>query len=106
MSADNWAMCPRCKANREDAAGLAHETAIKSYGKVSVTEFDELRDEADRLSELINNPPGAGQGRTFREDWEICGAEDGEVFVSYRGACQTCGLSLKFEHVHPLGVSQ
>jgi hypothetical protein len=100
----NWAMCPRCKTTREDAAAEAHRNAIAAYGIVSVTKFDALRDEADRLSELIDNPPGAGQGRTFREDWEITGAEDGEVFVGYCGACTDCGLTLKFEHTHPLDI--
>jgi hypothetical protein len=35
-------------------------------------------------------------GDTFREDYEIYGAEDGTVTVTYSGSCQSCGLSLSF----------
>lgn len=40
--------------------------------------------------------------RTFREDYEIYGAETGTVTVSYRGECQRCNLLLEFETTHPI----
>lgn len=39
---------------------------------------------------------------TFREDYEIYGAEDGTVMVSYGGSCTTCHLTLDFKHEHNL----
>jgi len=97
MSADNWADCPRCDKNRD---GLITETEVKvseSYGKVSVEEFDEMRAQLDRLRKGVLDP-------TFREDYEIYGAEHGCVMVKYSGRCAECGLSLSFEHEYPLDV--
>jgi len=99
VSADNRAKCPRC-AKRTEAALLKRELAVaESYGTVSIEDFDRARaDLADERS--------AAQGAlpTFREDYEIYGAEDGIVHVDYSGSCQECGLSLSFTHEHPLGV--
>ena len=97
MSADNWAQCPRCTANRQTAVGDLLVKAEQGYGVLPVTEFDELRQSAADLE-------GESMESTFREDYEISGAETGEVAVSYNGSCARCGLSLKFEHFHPLDV--
>lgn len=98
MSADNWAKCPRCKANRIKAADAAQAAALAAYGKVDVAEFDRLRAHADELSANVETGT-----ETFREDYEIYGAEEGVVLVGYSGRCTVCGLSLSFEHSHPLG---
>jgi hypothetical protein len=46
-------------------------------------------------------------GETFREDYEIYGAETGTVKVYYGGSCENCGLTLNFEHEHEIpGVSE
>ena len=60
MSADNWAICPRC---------------------------------------LKRAPEGADKWeyQTFREDYEIWGAEEGFIEVNYSGTCRACGLHLDFE---------
>jgi hypothetical protein len=46
-------------------------------------------------------------GDTFREYYEIFGAETGTVGVSYSGRCDECGLRLDFEHAHEIpGVAE
>lgn len=97
MSADNWAKCPRCKANRIKAADVAQDAARAAYGKVDVAEFERLRAHADGLSANVETGTD-----TFRESYEVYGAEQGEVVVGYAGRCTVCGLALTFEHRHPL----
>ena len=98
MSADNWAQCPRCAANRQAAVRDLVAKVAQAYGVLPVTEFDRLRESAVDLECESLEP-------TFREDYEINGAETGEVVVSYRGSCARCGLSLKFRDTHPLDVT-
>ena len=95
MSADNWAQCPRCADRRLIAIRDLLAKAEQSYGNVPVTEFDQMRKAAADLECEPIEP-------TFREDYEIFGAEVGEVVVSYSGSCTRCGLALKFDHFHPL----
>ena len=89
MSADNWAVCPRCvaRAKKAEARALAEVTA--SYGKIPVAEFDTAR--------AAIKPVRDKDYETFREDYEIYGASDGEVTVDYSGHCSTCGLNLNFK---------
>jgi len=89
MSADNWAECPRCRG-----AEVAAKAALdSSYGVVTREEWEELQERYEATQGIRDN--------TFREDYGIYGAEDGEITVSYRGECTECGLKLKFTDVHP-----
>lgn len=36
--------------------------------------------------------------RTFREDYEIYGADKGTVLALYKGRCTTCGLNTSFQY--------
>lgn len=93
MSADNWAVCPRCKfrhaAKYRDASSLADA----SYGKVSRDEWAALEDAANALSSDLTE-------QTLREDYEIYGAGEGTVRVRYRGLCGECGLAVAIDHSH------
>lgn len=96
MSADNWAICPRCikQARAEHDAAVAR--VMESYGQIPVEDFD-----AARAALKDVNPEDY---QTFREDYEFYGAEEGHVVASYHGACGKCGLSLEFKHeedLHP-----
>jgi hypothetical protein len=97
MSADNWAQCPRCTTNARAALEQREMKVHEAYGTVSVEEFDRLR-------WSMQEEHGAFEKReaTFREDYEIYGAEDGVVTVRYSGACTECGLTLKFKDEHPI----
>lgn len=61
MSADNWALCPKCRQKAIAETEQLRATAAEAYGKVPVEEFDNLRAKADL---------GVTIERTFREDWE------------------------------------
>lgn len=90
MSASNWAVCPRCmeKARAEKAELRAQVEA--GYGVLPIDEFDALR---ARLAEPIDDEVLS----TFREDYEIYGANTGTVKVSYSGSCEVCGANLDFQ---------
>lgn len=91
MSADNWAICPRCASKHEEHVKVLIAALDEAYGKVPVEEFDRLRSECDAEARKELE-------QTFREDYEIWGAEDGELNVSYSGGCRECGLGHKFKH--------
>ena len=101
MSADNWDRCPRCV--QTDATDLAEREAAvaAAYGSVSVDEFDRMRDELGRRRAEHDD---YASFRTFREDYEIYGAEEGVVTVVYSGACRVCELALKFRHEHRIDM--
>ena len=97
MSADNWAHCPCCTSVAL-AEFEAREAAVQaSYGVVPVDEFDAARKRlADDKAAFERREP------TFREDYEISGAEEGVISVSYSGRCRKCGLNLSFADEHPI----
>lgn len=104
MSADNWAICPRCKARRRREADEAHARVLAQYGKIDFVDFDRLRERAAKAEEAATS--SSDRYRTFREDYEITGAESGVVTVSYSGRCNTCSLAWTFGSEHPLPVSE
>lgn len=74
MSASNWAPCPACVAKERakiELAGLPPDDCVDPY------KFE-----------------------TFREDYEIYGAEDGTIVVDYSGWCQVCHIGLDFNTHH------
>lgn len=89
MSADNWAHCPRCVGQAREAHDAAVATVIASYGQIPVEEFDAKR---AALADFDPEP-----FKTFREDYEFYGAEDGEIVADYSGHCSKCGLGLDFQ---------
>ncbi len=95
MSANNWAQCPRCTRRGEADLNEREAKVWGSYGKIPMGEFDAARNAAQ-----TDRAEFANRDRTFREDYEIYGAETGEVTVAYSGSCQECGLSLTFQHDH------
>lgn len=99
MSADNWAKCPRCvKEAKVVLQNLSQQISV-SYGVVSVEEFDQMRDSLVKKLEALKE---GDNYRTFREDYEFYGAEDGAITVSYKGNCAKCGLKLEFVEEHPI----
>lgn len=89
MSADNWAICPKCYAAKEAAREQAILSAGKSYGKVAPSEYVEAASEAQKACE---------HEQTFREDYEIGMGKDGEFSVGYSGQCSACRFAYKFNH--------
>jgi hypothetical protein len=97
VSADNWAQCPRCTAAGLKALEARNAAVHAGYGTVPVDEFDEARRQhAAAVAKFEQRQP------TFREDYEIDGAEDGVITVRYRGGCRECGLGLSFTDERPI----
>lgn len=108
MSADNWAICPLCvqraTVERQDACDKADAVMRDAYGSRDYEEFQELQEDAaikrDDLREFLSSDKE--RFRTFREDYEIYGADEGLVEVSYSGKCGTCGAGAKFHLERPV----
>lgn len=91
MSADNWAVCPKCAKRRAaDLQAMRDEVAAK-YGQVPVELFDAMR---ARLAAAESAAPA----QTLREDYEFYGAEDGVVIADYSCSCDKCGLKGEFKY--------
>lgn len=96
MSASNWAQCPRCTRRREREIEERAAKVRASYGIATPAEYERA------VRNLRNIDPKPTAGDTFREDYEIYGAEDGTVKVDYAGSCRACGLKLAFKHTHAI----
>lgn len=95
MSADNWTICPECKAKEDQRQADAHKKAAESYGKVSVDKFDSLRKAA--LPLVVED--------TLREDYELGVGKDGQFYVSYRCSCEKCDFEHVFKHTEKLKIA-
>lgn len=91
MSADNWAICPKCLSNHEEAVSKRQKDVEAAYGKVSSQEYLKLLKDAEDKKKPKNLD-------TLREDFGIGITEKGEFFVSYRGGCDRCGLEFSYSH--------
>lgn len=87
MSADNWGICPRCKATNDSEHEKLIEQLRDGYGKISEAEYIALRKRVSDKPKLVE---------TLREDYEIFTDEDGKFTVDYGCSCSKCG----FSHAH------
>lgn len=87
MSANNWAVCPRCTAEQSRDRKQRIEKARASYGRVTPEEYDKLKREAEEPFVLTQN---------LREDYELGVDEDGNFSVNYRCHCQQCRFSFSY----------
>jgi hypothetical protein len=108
MGADNWALCPRCAKQRLDTAreilSAAEKARDEAYGKVDQQEFirlDRAVTDAEAAKQALLDDHDRTEFRTLRENYEV-GVFDSELFISYSGGCQTCGLAVKFQHEEPV----
>jgi hypothetical protein len=92
MSADNWAVCPRCKQDAIRAREDKQLAADKAYGTAPPEEYL-------AMLKAIDGPLVFAE--TFRENYEQ-GVRDGIYYVGYHGKCSECGLTHKFKHEQPL----
>jgi hypothetical protein len=97
MSADNWAVCPKCLAAARAKRAAAAELAESAYGVKPVEEFDRLR-------ALANVPIIEEDLRTLREDYDvgIWGSDTdpatADFNVGYSAHCDTCGFAFHYKH--------
>lgn len=96
MSADNWGICPRCKARAIKAREAKQLAAGAAYGKVP---------SADYLKMLADVEVPLEHEETLREDYDVRTGEDGEFCVSYGCSCEECGFKHSFKHAELLPVN-
>jgi hypothetical protein len=77
VSADNWAVCPRCSTERSAALVAERARVAAAYGTVPVEEFDAMR--------------AALTEREFTDPEQ-----------TYSGKCRACGLEFKHNSEHPV----
>lgn len=88
MSADNWAICPKCeKMNNKKRQSLASQIK-ESYGQLSENEDLEM-------VEKFKTPTMLEE--TLREDYKI-GIWNNEFCTSYFASCDKCGFEHSFNH--------
>ena len=83
MSADNWAICPRCHEKYVRMLEESGEAVGENYGKILPEEYIRLLAENDRLQ-------SQEEPRTLREDYGQGINEDGWYFLNYSGECYAC----------------
>lgn len=89
MSADNWAVCPKCKAEHERSKAEFAERVEESYGKVPAAKWEEMKLQLAEFDKPLE--------ATFREDYEQGVDEDGEYSCSYHGGCRVCNCEHLFK---------
>jgi len=90
MSADNWAVCPKCKIRIDKERDELIQKVSSAYDKIPAEEYLRLK---SQLNDYVEYP------RELREDYEQGIDEDGEYGVNYRGRCchQECGFVFKYD---------
>jgi len=106
MSADNYSICPRCTSRRRALLKATEVELQQAYGHVDQDEYQELQAKLAELHRQVDETEQDkwseyGDFNTLREDYEIYGADEGAVTVSYSGHCSVCGLGLDFKHEFP-----
>lgn len=94
MSADSYALCPRCSEAWHADVELKQQRVEQAYGNVPADEYMQLLREADAVKPL---------DYTLAE-YVIIGVEGiaGAFVVAYRCACDKCGYEFKYKHEEKL----
>lgn len=96
MSADNWAICPQCKATNAAILERQEQGLASEYGKIPAQDWLERRKALDAARSLSNTDP------TLREDYGFHMSEDGEFTAVYYASCRECGFKHTFKHKQQL----
>ena len=95
MSADNWAICPKCKKFELQHKKQLKKDAKKLYGKISSKDYLQLFKEIpDKIACL----------ETLRENYEMGVDIHGEFYISYDCFCDKCGFTHSFSHKKRLSL--
>ena len=100
MSADNWAICPRCLARTKMERMKRKQDLVDDYGKVPEEEYV-----VRRLAEVTADSRCTDSPRcTLREDYSIDIDSKGKFTISYSCACSACQFSHRFQHSQQLEI--
>lgn len=91
MSADNWAICPKCKKDKNNKIVSLRKEVEEKYGKLPLDEWESLKIANEKKMELELE-------YTLREDYQIGVNEEGEFAVDYSASCNVCDFRFFFEH--------
>ena len=96
MSADNWAICPRCNVDLQIKT-IAFEQLVKEqYGKIPIEEWEKMK-KGSKKEELQT---------TLREDYEMWMSDYGIFHVRYNASCEKCNYEFAFNHEQQTEVLQ
>ena len=90
MSADNWAVCPKCNKQQAEARQKREDEIKAMYGAVPAEKWLEAKKQFEATEER--------EEYTLREDYEIGITPDGEFYAIYSGGCRECSFSFEFKH--------
>lgn len=89
MSADNWAVCPKCRQQKLEEQEELKVQARNSYGTVSIEEFENLLAKS-RDENFIKTKT------TLREDYEIGIDEYGHFDIKFTASCSVCKFKYNY----------
>ncbi len=95
MSADNWGLCPQCKANSVADKIKSDAELAASYGSIPADKWLAMKEKAENPAELEE---------TLREDYEFYIDEVGGFSATYSCSCEACGFEYEFKHEEQLKV--
>lgn len=92
--------CPRCSKNHREKVEKKREEVRKAYGQVSMEVWEKMRLELEKMRLGFDELQNEMTGRSFRQESDFYGPEDGVITLKYYGRCQDCGLTVRFDHTH------
>lgn len=96
MSADNWAVCPKCLAKAK-ANQISAEEVHAAYGAVPLEEWENLR---LRQDEEVDEE----EFRTLREDYEYWIDREPMFHSEYGAECTVCDFEHHFSYVERVAL--
>jgi len=99
MSADGYAVCPRCLAAAEKKLAEQAEILANGYGTVSVDEYNEA---VKAVNEGLGPEFEEGEYTgTMREDYEFY-VRGNTLHVDYGAQCRVCNLTFNLNQEHTI----
>lgn len=99
MSADNWAVCPKCKLVVESILEDKKVELAEQYGKIPAREYLNKVHALNNDIACLKSPD-----TTLREEYEI-GIRDSLFEISYSAVCTVCGFNKNFTHKEVLAFN-
>ena len=96
MSADNWAVCPRCLKREIERREDLDKQVKEKYGKLAQSEYLALVEKSKVPQQPVK--------QTLCEDYKLGTNEDGLFEVNYSCGCSVCGYKAKFNYSKELAV--
>ena len=96
MSADNWAICPKCKQRIQREWDALNQKMKDAYGKVSEEEYKALLQEVEKGKPRFK--------RDLAEYVDVGMSDDGILLINYRAECKIPNCSFTYEYRNTIDV--